>query len=990
MNKLGNAVKHTFSQIHMEEFFVSLFFGIVAMMWMNPLAAERVTINSFDRKIGPGIVQNSDVAKIVSNFNKWFFILVLVWLVFYMALSLIREKGQKSEEVWSYILRWLPFAYITLILKCFHFFSTQLGEKDGRDFFACNLAALLLLVILIYYLAEGQKLLPFSFVERSLVASLSCAIPAAILFDKSGALWNMACVMFLAIFIILCGCFYFAGRKMKQEKAAIFGNVIVILMTLFPTITFIYIEAINVLNQYEIFINRPFLWYVVGSICYVVMIAAVCLITIWKFNGKNLDWKRFAYPFTIMGIQFMGIQFALSAEYTQDLMESANYGVMISNFLTAGRLPVVESYGGHQLEGVLEGLLYAFINQDYAGAVFSPYTALRNVVIILFLYFVLKNIFDRETAFLFTLIVPFWGNVYYWGIGLLVVLAFKKFLNKQSYGNITFLWLACVFSVLYRLDLGYSFTIAMILTMICYFLMEKKWKMVKKVLLPLLGIGIAGLTLWIVLCLIKDINPVKRLIEFLNISFSNHVWGRASLGNESTMMYVVAYIFLPVLVIFSLIYMILKQKELRKDAENAYYLCIMLGFAYMANFSRGLVRHSMLENVTFVAYWCAFLYFAVWLAFCRKKPAMVGIYFVILATFNQMLLGQDIYAERPVISAAAIAENNIVVSWKQEENNYWGLLQEKVQRTEWSEQLKESALPLETVCELFLDEGETYVDLMNKDFIYAVLLRESPMYMCQTPLMVSGDYTQEALVQQIQDADCPIVLLPSTSATDFEVQTDLIANNVRNYKIVEYVYQNYRPLLCYQDTIVWCRMDQYEEFYDIALSYINSASSDDTGYVPMELVDYGYDAGLDNAGEIAYYPYLHSYNLVDLAMLWGNYDKQKAYENSVLQTPQINDEKIFIFDPIAEADKKEGNYLLLQMKAPSDEGIVYVELGTYEENGFHEKYEYIYRSNKDIHQYLIRISGDYYWYAEDISAIRVRDGEGNLLENVELNILMGD
>ena len=43
-----------------------------------------------------------------------------------------------------------------------------------------------------------------------------------------------------------------------------------------------------------------------------------------------------------------------------------------------------------------------------------------------------------------------------------------------------------------------------------------------------------------------------------------------------------------------------------------------------------------------------------------------------------------------------------------------------------------------------------------------------------------------------------------------------------------------------------------------------------------------------------------------------------------------------------------------------------------------------------MERYLIRISSDYYWYAEDINAVRIRDIQGNLLQDVSLDVLQGD
>ena len=57
-------------------------------------------------------------------------------------------------------------------------------------------------------------------------------------------------------------------------------------------------------------------------------------------------------------------------------------------------------------------------------------------------------------------------------------------------------------------------------------------------------------------------------------------------------------------------------------------------------------------------------------------------------------------------------------------------------------------------------------------------------------MQLSGEYTQERFIEEIEKADAPIVLMPTTHSRG-SVILDEISNVYRNYKVAEYIYMNY-------------------------------------------------------------------------------------------------------------------------------------------------------------------------------------------------------
>ena len=109
-----------------------------------------------------------------------------------------------------------------------------------------------------------------------------------------------------------------------------------------------------------------------------------------------------------------------------------------------------------------------------------------------------------------------------------------------------------------------------------------------------------------------------------------------------------------------------------------------------------------------------------------------------------------------------------------------------------------------------MDEGETFADFMNKTLLYSVLGYNCPVYVSQSPLQLSGDFTQKEFIKEIKDV--PIVLMPVDRGNYFcSTSLDGIANAYRYYRVAEYIFKNYRPLCRYgNDYAVWCIPEKYD------------------------------------------------------------------------------------------------------------------------------------------------------------------------------------
>ena len=122
-----------------------------------------------------------------------------------------------------------------------------------------------------------------------------------------------------------------------------------------------------------------------------------------------------------------------------DIFETANSGVLISDFLRFGKIPVVEHYGGHMLSSVIGGILYGIVNQDYSGAAYTMYYLAAPIVAFLFYKFMQAHT-SRETALLTTLFFPYDLLWSYFGMAAAAVLLLVYYLKGPNWKRALVLW----------------------------------------------------------------------------------------------------------------------------------------------------------------------------------------------------------------------------------------------------------------------------------------------------------------------------------------------------------------------------------------------------------------------------------------------------------------------------------------------------------------------------------------------------------------------
>lgn len=812
----------------------AMYFATTLVLVFNPIDAIRVEMDSFKRVIGAGLIENVDVTKRISNFNFWYIYFIIAFIIFYILVNHYKQQKIRSEQlkVVAFLDQLIVLSNVNLFLRCITYFADR-NNKQTEFYYSTAMLVIIVSICIIYIILNlDEKINSISFLKLEIIA-FCLGYTIAIISQKE---WGEGRLLFgiqstFMLLVPIC-VFFTSGLSKKVDNSILTLSVNIV--ALLPFLTSFYIEFINILNQHYVFVYDLRNCYIM-FIVVVFVILLVTLAVVYKMEIKISKWKIWTYSWLVLGLASLQQQIPLEDIYNiygTDIFEAANSSILISDFLKYKDIPIIQHYGGHMMSGVWEGLIYAILNNDFQGAIFSPYSGYIIPILAVLFFLLLRKYLGDEIALLATLFFPFMDNWVNYGLGMAVCLAMWAYLKNNTYLRAATIWLAFINTAIYRLDLGFSIGMACIATLIVYVVVYKNWKAAKQLTITLIAWGIIGIFLWFGLCWIKNINPINRLMEFLMISLSNENWSYDNIGNTGNMLFAWCYILIPFCVAGGLCITIVSKKFREKLSLELWVLLLILGFAYFTNFSRGLVRHSLVETAITTVLWDAYIFIALFLSFYTRRKGLFLPLFSFFIISNVALITPTNYILSTIGDRSSEQLGEFTHKWtvdrltyedSPQTETYWMEIarnKEKINRVKWSESLKATVYPYKLVIDALLEEDETFVDFSNKTFMYSAIGRRNPVYVSQSPLQLSGEFTQKMFIDEMHDI--PIVLMPINNEHS-AYMLDGIANSYRYYKVAEYIYQNYVPLCRYDSEFAaWCLPERYDDLREKMLPLIES------------------------------------------------------------------------------------------------------------------------------------------------------------------------
>lgn len=940
------------------------------------LLLKNTALISLKRTLGSKTMQAADIiTKQVFNFNlKYMSLTALILVVFiYGIIYLYRRKGIYNDEIFNFIRS----AIISVASTLFAFVVLYLFYKNrsnGTKLSLLNYSTLFILCIigfcLIFIVFRKYLSISFNIFKWIIFICLPFAVSSLFIFKNISS----QKVVFVAFYFFLVSSITFLidklvkGNKLNEETI---NRLQIALAPIMYSLVFIslFLEFVNILNQYNIFITDK-------VICSELIIAAFIILGFIIFTfvkvKKRFHWEKVYYPGIILSLSIFMVQPYLQTAVNTELFESANHALAVSEFFKFGKIPLIETFDAHMMSNSIWGIIFGLLNHDSFGGMFITYGVYITPILCLLLYKLLKDCFDENFALFMTLLIPLSLKiVMYVDFAYITIFSLIYAIRKN---NFFVYWSSLVLVCVYRLDTGFAFSIATFITYFTLVFLGKVKLNLKQFGSSLATVLISFFSVYFLICIVKGINGLLRLKEVLSLSMSNVNWAYASLGETNPLAFSFCYIILPFLVVNILLLLVYLIKTNKIEISTSIMVILFsLAFAYIANIPRSMVRHSVVEMQLQLVYFTSIL-FILLTATIIKTKYRAEIFLIVFFTFVIIsgFLTTNTYLNTDTLintSLNKIADENLF-----DENPT-----RKVERIIISDSMKASSNDVVQMIKGVMKGDETYLDFTNQSLLYALAEKEKPVYVNQSPGLLSGDFTQEQFINQIEKNKDKVLfaLLPAEGLGLIHILDD-IPNPYRYYKVSEYISRNYKPLCKSDKYVLWCRKEKYSEVYDsLKNSITNAGTSAVIRTLHGELCDYNYSDIKS----------LHTYNVIQIPYIWGMYDVKKAFNNPVINGAITKYDSWYSVET-KNISKEKGNYIMVETDSKTP-GNCSISFGSAANGTFSPLNNFIFQLNHGKkNRYLIRVSSDFYWYSGQINAFTIKSDIP--LENLSIKLLQGD
>ena len=260
---------------------------------------------------------------------------------------------------------------------------------------------------------------------------------------------------------------------------------------------------------------------------------------------------------------------------------------------------------------------------------------------------------------------------------------------------------------------------------------------------------------------------------------------------------------------------------------NALILFAFFSIFYLVNLQRGLVRHSLMENILYIISGTLTLALASFALINKNRSRLPRFLMAVFAGMLLVNVNLSSFPKGQSMLTEAFASETYNAQYE-EVYAFDGTRMEDNVIPKEAEELKQI---LDTV----LDPDETYFDFSSQNYYYALVGRKNPAYVNQSPLMLNGDVGQEDALAQIAKEQPPLVLFPN--AIESVLKIDLIMVNYKYYLITEYIYDNYTILAKTGAGYLFCLNDRKDEYARCLKEnglILDSGSESDLSYVDVE------------------------------------------------------------------------------------------------------------------------------------------------------------
>jgi len=764
--------------------------------FINILFEIKPEVSNFSQHIiSNASINNLDVGKRVSLFYKTLiglFLLTGTFFIFFKkTTSHLKESNPLLKHIYSIsiigvltffsgILLYQTDTAVFFIMVCLLFLFNEVRVNNSNTII---LSLWPVLVSFPFALFSYTFLKTKNFYEK---------IPSQLVIREYIVSIDLQSLVFIFLIVLFATiCYYIKNQILKKkssEKLLLASMPIVVV----PTLLSFMLECLNIFNvRFDIVFNHPFLIF-----CFLIFIAFglfYYFLNTKKAYNTYLINKCFV-AFILLGYVILMVQPYRFMVPEKEFFESANQGIAVDHFFKYGSIPFVENFDAHMLSQQFFSYIYVFFN-GYEPWAHSLYVNYFYVAEILVLFLVFKKVIGEINSLFLILCVPVLPVILNeFALAGLFALFIIKLLNNPKAKNFYLFWILGILICLYKLDVGYG---ALISGIIIYLLFNKLLnnkfefkQLIKSAVIVILPVVL----LFIILCIVKSINPFSRLQEFLLAAMSDQNWGIVKMGNTSNYLFRVSYYILPLIITSYAVYLLFKlsfEKEFfLKKLQNpkiisAVIFFFFFFFFFIFNAQRGIVFHNF-EYGNIIRITSTIPIALLFLTLLFNSPNK-------LIYFSLVFLGMFLFLN----SANPDFKNRSFSLFSKSVNS--GSFHEKFSEmssfngTRLSIAFDQSEINFfKKFLDQSLKEAETYYDFSSNNLFHVLTNRKNPVYINQSPLMLNGDKAQDFEINYLKEKNISVVLMPIKNNYWHAISEVYV--DFKYYKLSEYIYSNYTPL----------------------------------------------------------------------------------------------------------------------------------------------------------------------------------------------------
>jgi len=609
-------------------------------------------------------------------------------------------------------------------------------------------------------------------------------------------LYFIVFLLFLLFLTVLC---VSRTPMFFNEK---FRNIVII--SLLPL--FFYPVSIPLVNEFQYWLSQ---WATVHprflSLGFLVVLLCAGLI-IYKIQigrGSPLlnpisAHENFSFPailaaFTLYG-QYMLYTTFKSVAFGGDLKEFGFTSIILQQLSDFGKIPNIHIVATHGLSDKYFACLYSIFN-GYQPIDSFIWNWITPVLVVLLGYFLLKEFVEGHVAFLLIIFLPLYGILWFNNFFILIpAILFIRFWKYPKLINYLFVLISILLCLIWRVECGVAAILAFLfLSILLYSHTLKRtprqlWKDYSIYLYTTAGIIGVCILIYILLCVVTGISPISAVQSMINLYSIQEARGTyPNLYFDYDARVVLQYAIFPLLGLAILVFFIWAAFNQKKNISAQLILIAFIAIGTLFLSQRATQRHSLVEGFSY--YYYPLIACLIPLVFNRAKRFLSIIMLILILGTGFLVINYPLNTIHTDYSEKFFGFR----TWENHETRI---------------QIQESDIkPFARLTEYLQDHlssKETYYDMSNYILPY-VLLRKEYIPISLFHMVQTGEYFQnETIKRLIQNHDrIPIVVTGGA-------QMDNIPNELRTYRISEYIFTHYKPLGKIDKFELWLRNDLYE------------------------------------------------------------------------------------------------------------------------------------------------------------------------------------